>query len=177
MKMSDYPQYGAQGMDFILNDFMTNPEIRDLVESKEKKYGHFPKSVLCSGKKSGTYAVDSDKYLDMQKKMKRLATVIGRGWSSLSTHEKGMVRHEYEFLADLEPGNPKLDPEDDRKLQAAIQQLGRISDDSAKWDYYRKAAYPYRNTLYKTSTRSWKRFSDDQILEFRQRILDGKDQE
>ena len=177
MRMRDQPQYGAQGMDFILNSFMSNPQIRQLVGQQEARYGKYPRNVICSGKRAGTYAVDSDKYIDMQKGMKRLATVIGKDWSALTGLEKGLVRHEYEFIIGLKRvDHPKLTPAQNERLQAAIDIFEVKGDEAAKWNYYRSTIYPLRDTLYKVSTKSWERFSDSEVLDMRQRILDAESQ-
>ena len=164
MRMRDYPQYGAQAMDFLLNSFMTNPLVRTLVEKAESDYGNRPKHILCSGKTPGTYAVDSEKYVNQQKAMKRLTTVIGKEWGEMSGLERALIRHEYGFLDETWIGlHPATAP--------AVQELKNAKTEAAKWAIYRTKIYPERNTLGKTSLKSWKRLEDRQILEMRRKIM------
>lgn len=172
MRMRDQPQYGAQGMDFILNSFMNNPMIREFVRRAEDEYGNRPKSLICAGKSPGTYAFDSERYVDLQRGMKRLNTVIGKSWGAMSGLERDLVRWEYGFVNDLKgKDHPNLSVAENRAFQAAIGELNRLGDETAKWNFYRSNVYPYRDTLGKTSMRSWRRLDDAQILEIRRKIL------
>lgn len=170
MRMRDQPQYGAQGMDFILNSFMSNPMIREFVRREEENYGHSPKSLICAGKADGTYVTQSDRYVNMQRGMKRLHTVIGKSWSGMTGLERALVRHEYGFVNDLKGKNhPNLSAAENTRFQAAITQMNSLSEE-AKWNYYRTNVYPFRDTLGKTSMKSWSRLDDGQILEIREKI-------
>ncbi len=172
MSMSTQPQYGAQGMDFILNSFLGNPAIRSMIESAEKDYGKNPKSLMCAEKDAGTYAVDSDRYTDMQKKMKRLNTIIGKNWTELSPSERLMAEREYSFVHDMiGVDNPNLTARQNAALQTAIRNYESQGSDAAKWAYYQSSIYPYRDTLGKTSMKTWSRFDDSQVLEMRRKIL------
>jgi hypothetical protein len=171
MSMSTQPQYGAQGMDFILNSFLGNPAIRSMIDTAEKDYGKNPKSLMCASKDAGTYAVDSDRYTDMQKKMKRLNTIIGKSWADLSPSERLMAEREYSFIHDMVGvENPHLTPEQNRLLQTGIGVCESSPTDAAKWVYYQTYVYPFRDTLGKTSMKSWDRFDDSQVLEMRRKI-------
>jgi hypothetical protein len=156
---------------------MNNPMIRELVRREEENYGIHPKSLICAGKPDGTYLLDSNKYVDMQRGMKRLNTVIGKSWGEMSGLERALVRHEYGFVNDWKgKDHPKLSATENRVFQAAIARLNEIGDEAAKWSHYRSNVYPYRDTLGKTSARSWKRLSDDQVSSHRERILEAPDQ-
>jgi len=171
LKMSSQPQYGAQGMDFILNSFMNNLMIRSLVAQAESDYGNHPKNLVCAGKTPGTYAVDSDKYVNQQRAMKRLSTVIGKDWLAMTGLQRGLVRHEYEFVNDLKgQDHSNLSGGENARFQAAIDVLNSKSDESAKWEYYRTNVYPFRDPLGKTSMRSWSRLDDNEVLEIRRKI-------
>jgi hypothetical protein len=176
--MRSSPQYGAQGMDFIVNSFLSNPMIRSFVKSAEEKYHRKPKSLLCNGKGAGTYAVDSDHYVDQQRGMKRLSTVISKPWASLSGLEKGLVTHEFEFVSEqLGKIQTNLNDSENARFQTAAARLEGMGDGPAKWDFYRSSVYPFRDTLGKTSQKSWKRLTDAQVREFRDRILSAPPQQ
>ncbi len=175
--MKSSPQYGAQGMDFIVNSFMSNPMIRSFVKTAEETYGRKPKSLLCNGKSAGAYAIDSNHYVELQRGMKRLSTVIGKEWASLSGLEKGLVTHEFGFVAEQRGKNQtNLSESENARFQTAASRLEEMAAGPAKWDYYRSNVYPFRDTLGKTSQKSWQRLTDAQVLEFRQRILSAPPQ-
>lgn len=170
--MKSSPQYGAQGMDFILNSFMSNPMIRSFVKSAEETYQRKPKSLLCNGKAAGAYAIDSNHYVDQQRGMKRLSTVIGKEWESLSGLEKGLVTHEFGFVTE-QAGKTQLNlsESENARFQSAVSRFGGMADGAAKWNFYRSSIYPFRDTLGKTSQKTWARLTDTQVREFRERIL------
>jgi hypothetical protein len=172
LDMAANPQYGAQAMDFILTNLLSNPAIRHLVDDAQRNYRTTPKSVICSGKSAGTYAVDSEKYLNLQKRMKRFTTVIGKDWGALAPREKSMISAEYDFVDQLAGvDHPKLSADENARFQSAITRLDGISDPSAKWNYYRSSVYPFRDTLGKTSQRTWEHLTDDQVLDVREKAL------
>jgi hypothetical protein len=176
MQMSKDPQYGAQGMDFVVNSFMGNPAIRAIVAQAEEKYETKPKSILCAGKSAGTYSVDSEKYVDRQLAMKRLRTAVGKSWGDLGGLHQQMVAREFDFVTEFTKSGkswqdyPGLSRAENDQLRAAGLQLSKITGSAAKWDYYQKNVYPYRDTLGKVSKYSWSRFTDKEIQDFRQRI-------
>ncbi|MBS1960970.1 MAG: hypothetical protein JST04_02055 [Bdellovibrionales bacterium] len=193
INMKRYPQYGNQAMDFILNSFMNNPAIRKLVEDAENDYGKHPKSLICVGKKAGTYALDSDKYVENQKEMKRFTTVIDKSWSALTKKEKAMFEvakdakgnvikrevngkleplpSEFTFVLGMAGKTmPNLSDEENQRLQTAIAGFDEVPDGAAKWEYYRSKIYPLRTTLEQTSQKSWSRLTDEQIDDIREKI-------
>jgi hypothetical protein len=176
--MEKYPQYGDQAMDFILNSFMGNPMIRHFVDQAEAKYDVPPKSLICSGKGPGTYTIDSDKYVDRERDTVRFSSVIGKSWSALNSQEKGMVRGEFDLvISQKDWQRPGLSEAEYPRYQAAVEHFASISGDEAKWNDYRKNVYPFRNTLGRTSSKSWKRLTDSQVLGIRQKILAAPSQD
>lgn len=95
------PAYGYQTMDFILNALMFNPYISSKVEEMGQKHGDDWDSLLCKGKRDGTYYVDSDYYFNQHKDSPRLEAVYnkfqrGVPFARLSSREKNVL------LADME---------------------------------------------------------------------------
>lgn len=166
------PQYGYQGMDFILNSFMSNPVIRSEIADAEKFTGKKPKSLLCIGKGTTPYAIDSDYYLKKSKQTVRFAELAGKSWDGMTPLQKSLMRHEWTLMADAgSKRNPKHTDAEYADYQAKLRAFASQSSDASKWAYYQQNLYPYRKTLYQTSMKSWSRLSDDDVRRHRAQIL------
>lgn len=66
--MEDRPVYGARVADLMLNSFMSDPEIRQIVEDVARREKKSPVSVFCYGHNESSFMVLNDQFLAEQKK-------------------------------------------------------------------------------------------------------------
>ncbi len=172
------PQYGYQALDTVLNSFINNPMIRALVDYAEETMGRNPKSILCQGKGDGAFAVDSEYYAKKQKDIERLKPYRGKAWSQLGTLQKAAMVREMGFAMDSQNNShSNLTPTERESLIQGLRAMAEVKTDAERWEVYRAKVYPYRSTLFKTSSKTWKRLEDAQVIEYRGRILNAPSQE
>lgn len=166
------PQYGYQSIDFILNNFMSNPSIRNMIEQIQRIHGKQSKGVLCSGRAPGPYAVDSNHYLEKQQNSERFAVLMGKSWSAMTEKEARLMRHEWALMLKDTQGvnNPKISPSENADYQSKLKAFTGKGNDAEKWAYYKSNLYPYRRTLGQTSKKSGLPMTDDQMRETRAKL-------
>jgi hypothetical protein len=167
------PQYGYQGMDFILNSFLSNPSVRAVVEQVEDIHGK-TKSLLCSGRQAGAFAIDSDHFLEREKNSERFEALMGKSWEAMSGAEKRLMQHEWKLMLERKGArNAKHSDAQHADYRKKLDDFEKVGGDAAKWAYYRERIYPgYRRTLEQTSYRSWKRLTDEQVRDVRHSVVD-----
>ncbi len=98
------PAYGYQTMDFVINALMFNPYISNKVDEVSKEFDQDWESILCKGKKDGSYYIDSDYYFDKHKESPRLEEIYdkfkrGITFNGLTSREKKVLIAEMEETA------------------------------------------------------------------------------
>jgi hypothetical protein len=129
------PNYGYQGMDFILNSLVSNPYIRSEVERISKTTTAKYESVLCQDVSvPGLYQVDSDTYYKKNRDSIRLESVKGREWETLSPREKKVL------LGEL--AHPKVA----RRLRTRFQTLPAELESRSKLEEIKPPMLPLSDT-------------------------------
>lgn len=166
------PQYGYQGADFILNNFMSNPSIRNMIEDIQRIHGKEPKGVLCSGRSAGPYAIDSNYYLEKQNDSERFAVLMRKSWSAMTEKEARLMRHEWSLMLKDTKGveNPKISAPENKVYQSKLNAFRALGTDGEKWSYYKANLYSYRRTSGQTSKKSGLPMTDSQMRETREKL-------
>ncbi|MBT4790394.1 MAG: hypothetical protein HON90_02390, partial [Halobacteriovoraceae bacterium] len=107
------PGYGQQVMDYIINSLMFNPYIANKVNEESQASDQSWKSILCRKKKNGTYYHDSEKYINLLKKSKRLGVILekynkGIQYKELTDREIDVINRELRETAALNSKMPIL---------------------------------------------------------------------
>jgi hypothetical protein len=64
----------------------------------------------------------------------------------------------------------KLSDAEKADYERQVTAMGRLGSDAEKWAHYQAKIYKYRDTLYKTSLKSWDYYTDGQVREQRRNI-------
>lgn len=172
------PQYGYQTMDFVVNALMPNPALRRIVDEAQSRVravgGKAPRSILCEGRPSGTYHLDSESYMKAARDTPRLERVATKTWSEMGRLERLLMWREFEAtmpeefrkgisakasLSDWEQAFPEAKVEWLREFEN--RNGTAFSEKMLK--AYRRDHAKNRNTVGKASSRDWDRLSDEEV--------------
>jgi len=157
------PIYGYQGMDFVLNSFMSNPYINSLVDAAMKEVHSNYKSILCQDVPvPGVYQIDSDYYYEKFRDAPRLEGLKGKSWATMTAGEKQVMDQELSdnsvYFRWIKYFNLK-----EQLIGTRLKNLANNVTVQMVVDYYFKEIYQSRNTPSKASPNPWGDLKSDQL--------------